>query len=331
MPIPADRLALAKRRIKNVLNVRLSATTRQLESKIAESGPNPQRCDPHVISQAIREMRKDVELSVYTHPQLGNNFFHLSAQEKNNKSRKALSQRQEKLNGLYTDYIRLVKDDPKICGDALELVMRNSFKQAPMYFELGSKANPLLSYGDRKIPGALDGTFLLSQQGLLLAVETKNIREWIYPSAAELWALLNKANVISSASCPILPILICRKIPYYTRVAFKQLGVLGFEVHHQYFDPIAESRLEQIKHVDGFGFHDIKTDLTPPPKLISFLKETVVEHGKTYAEQFLKNKQLLDEFAPKLSLESTKSGERQESWKTIKRRLNIYTDLDLHE
>lgn len=331
MPIPIERLALAKKRIKSVLLVRFYATTRQLESKISEGGPTPQRCDPHVISQALREMVADNEIKVVTHPVHNNRFFYLPELELKAKSRKALALRRKNIDELYSQYIQLAKSDSRICGDALETVVRNAFKDAQGFYEIGSKEHPVLTFGGRTISGALDGTYLLSGKQILIAVEAKNIREWIYPSSEELWSLIHKANTISSDSCRVLPVIICRKIPYYAFAAFKQIGLLGFEVHNQFFDPSVADCLTDIKHKDGLGFHDIKTELVYPPKLLSFLTETVNNYGAEYASKFLENKPLFDKCAPALSSNSVRGSYRTAIWNSIKNALNLTTSISDHE
>lgn len=331
MPIPVDRLALAKKRIKSVLSDRLYATVRQLESKISEAGPTNQRCNPHVITQALREMRAAGEVLTSTHPEHNNIFFYLASSESKAKSRKALAARKAEVHALYSEYLPLAQNDPRVCGDALETVMRKAFATQPTYFEIGSRSHPELNFNGKTLPGALDGTFLLLEKKILIAVETKNLREWIYSDSEELWSLINKANTISSPACPVLPVIICRKIPYYAFAAFKQIGILGFEVHHQFFDPLVEDALINIRHKDGLGFHDIKTELIYPPKLLDFLSKTVPEHGPEYADRFLRNKPLLDKLAPQLAAKTTRGTYRHTLWQEVKNSLGINAAMDHHE
>lgn len=331
MPIPVERLATCKKRIKSVLKDRYYATNRQLESKICESGPFNQRCDPHVVSQALREMVNSEELATIQHPQHNTKFYHLPEMLLKAKSRKILKARSEVIDPLYSRYLSFAQNDQRLCGDALETVMRDGFSQVPSFVELGSKQYPMMVFGELVLPGSLDGTFLLAEKKLLIAVETKNIREWIYPNSQELWSLVNKANTISSSSCPVLPVIICRKIPYYAYVAFKQLGILGFETHTQFFDPSIDDQLVDIKHKDGLGFHDIKTALVPPAGFVSFLEKTIPSYGPDYAARFLSHKSLLDQVAPQLALKNIHYSQRNALWLTVKVALGVEAAMSHHE
>lgn len=47
-----QRIAIGERRIRNILRSHGVATMRMLEQKISDAGPNPQRIDPHLLTQA---------------------------------------------------------------------------------------------------------------------------------------------------------------------------------------------------------------------------------------------------------------------------------------
>jgi hypothetical protein len=47
-----QRIAIGERRIQNILRSHGVATMRMLEQKISDAGPNPQRIDPHLLTQA---------------------------------------------------------------------------------------------------------------------------------------------------------------------------------------------------------------------------------------------------------------------------------------
>ncbi len=330
MPIPVALLELGKQRIRNILRDRLYANARQLESKISEAGPTNKRCNPHVLTAALKDLTLSHEVSTENHPVDSCQFYYLTENARTKKNQKTLQARSNKINAIYSTY-RSIAQDRRLVGDALETVFRTALKSIPDYFELGSKKNPLTIFGDKTLPGALDGTYLLGKKKLFLAVEAKNIREWIYPDRHELWSLINKANTISDDSNLVLPVLISRKIPYYARRAFKSLGVLGYEMHNQIFDPSVSNQLELIKHKDGLGFHDISTDLSPPEKLVSFLQETVFEYGENYAATFLENKDLFDTYAAEMADERIKGAYRKSRWSSVKTELGIYDNLDFYE
>jgi hypothetical protein len=71
-----------------------------------------------------------------------------------------------------------------------------------------------------------------------IALEAKNLREWITPQSLEVWALIGKA-----VRHDALPVLICRKVTYDTFLFFKLIGGLAFQTHGQLFPADFESRL----------------------------------------------------------------------------------------
>jgi hypothetical protein len=319
MPVKPERLQIAKRRIKNILRTRLYANIRQLESKIAEAGPSDQRCDPHVISQALRElaMKKEITSEIGPHQA---RFYYLPSLA----DTPELAARKKRVLELSAIHHSLTSADSTICGDALESVIGTAISETGNFTELGSKKQPLLTFGDVVLPGSLDYLLMANAPASIVALEAKNIREWIYPDSHELWLLIHKAMLIAqSAHTDVVPLLICRKIPYYARMAFKQLGVLGFEMHKQYYIPAVESQLTDIRHKDGLGFHDITTDLTPPETLIRFLETTLPEQTAAYAAQFRQNIPVYQNHAELMGAKKF-VGDRKLYWLQIKQELELY-------
>jgi hypothetical protein len=71
-------------------------------------------------------------------------------------------------------------------------------------------------------------------QNYLLMIEVKNLRSWIYPSAEELYQVLDKAARLSAEDpdLPIIPLLVCRRSHLQAGKMAKQLGfvILDTEV-----------------------------------------------------------------------------------------------------
>lgn len=311
---------LAKKRVKSVLSTRLFANIRQLESKIAESGPDGQRCNPHIISQALRELVRE-EILIKEGP-----FYFLAAHLKTPLKSARLQQRKRQIIPIYEKYLRLTQREPDACGSVLEDILDFAISSSPNYQELGSRARPLLTFGNVTLPGALDNISILTAEAAtyLVCFEAKNIREWIYGESHELWSLINKANCLSESVIKPLPILVCRKIPWYSRHAFEHLGVLGFETHRQVFNPLYETELADIRHKDDLGFHDITTNTTPSPALLNFLNATIPEQAKKYSAKFVSNKPLFDWVAKPLADKNLPWVDRHALWKDVKEELGIF-------
>lgn len=291
-----DRIAIGKRRIKYILKDRLYANQRQLESKISEAGPDHQRVDPHLLSVGIRDLVKTGEIIEQRGP-FNTKFFTLPSFDvsfPDDSNRKAL------IDGLYHRFHDVTKQR-SLCGDALETVVRASFSDAGGYQEIGSRSHPVISFGQLQLPGELDTIQICSAPLMLVIVEAKNIREWIYPDKEDFWSLVNKALALQDAIFPILPLFVARKIPYYTRVAMKEIGVLGFEMHKQYFDPSVQADVARFRDKDQLGFHDVTASLSASEPFTTYLKQTVKLHGPDYAARFKSNAPVLSRFAAQLA------------------------------
>src|SRR5260370_32046035 len=61
MPVaPDERLALARRRILRVLRTNQVCSLRTLENKISDAGPYGMRIDPHLISDGLRQLERQL-------------------------------------------------------------------------------------------------------------------------------------------------------------------------------------------------------------------------------------------------------------------------------
>ena len=95
----------------------------------------------------------------------------------------------------------------------------------------------------------------------------------------------------------MFPLLVARKVQYATKIVFSKMGVLAFESYYQFFLPEYETNLQQAKHVDGLGFHDIKFTDQPTPHMSRYFAEHLDELLSTFWERFQSNKQLIAQYA----------------------------------
>lgn len=138
-----------------------------------------------------------------------------------------------------------------------------------------------------------------------VALEAKNLREWITPQSIETLALIGKALRHDA-----LPVLICRKVTYDMCFFFKQVGGLAFQTHTQLFPADAEPRLRGVKHKDGLGFHDIRFGDEPSPALQRFISVTLPRELPAKLALFRGNSELLKYYAIEKELERDIPGAR---------------------
>ncbi|MBX9723285.1 MAG: hypothetical protein K2X81_17915 [Candidatus Obscuribacterales bacterium] len=316
MTVSATRLTLATLRIRRALRKHFFASEKMLESKIAEAGPFNQRCNPHVVSQALTNMVNSREVLVELGPNNEGKFYYLANFFDTSKA--AHVRRREEVLNLYKEYRLLTfQRKPNVCGDALESIIWKALSDTDCFLPLGKQGAPLSVFGNIVLPGHLDIVLVSKTTPPFAAlIEAKNIREWLYPSSVELWQLIHKSLVFLEAGYPTVPIIVCRKIQYSTRLLFKKIGLLGAETHRQYFSPTVESRLEGIKHKDGLGFHDISCSESPPKWLAPFFGKTVTRLAGDCSSTFQSRSDVLLRHAEILS--SNLSGsQRIRQWKSF--------------
>lgn len=97
-----------------------------------------------------------------------------------------------------------------------------------------------------------------------MLVEVKNIRGWIYPGAAELHQLLDKAARLQVAHPErhILPVLVCRKAHYLTTVMARQLGFYVISMQRQYVPPRLTETEEDARYLSEIQ-KELGYDLDP--------------------------------------------------------------------
>lgn len=324
----ADRIALAERRVLSVLKKRWLASKPQLQSKISEAGPMNQRCNPHILTNALNNLEASGAISktrllpkvdFYFLP----NFFDPTID-------KIQEAKMNLLLETYAEYHSFTQQQI-LCGDALERVIAESINRGGLYIPLGgAKSNPLREIGGIKLKGDLD--FILDiqiQDSFYVLGEAKNVREWIYPKSRYLWEFIGKCLDLTAIKKPVLPVLIARKIHHLTFPFLKQIGLLGHQSHKQYLAPQNEDQLSKIanfRHVDVLGFFDITTNLEPPKEMDVFFSKTIPSEGLKAAELFKANAEILSDYVPRFI--SAGLGQADELYMKLSKDLRMPHDFE---
>lgn len=294
--------------------------------KVAEAGPADLRPNPIHLRDALNRLvrsdqvrsehppsPRDVTLPVFYTP------ADFSVERTSDRVRR------ERVIDLYTTFLRAGREDE---GKTLERTVYRAAleaRRAGRYLTvIGSPDRPpdaALVLDDVPVAGALD--LILVARGGMVAIEDKNLREWLGPSSEEVWALIGKALRHDA-----LPVLICRKVTYDLFFLFKQIGALAFQVHRQMFPLEFAERLAFIKHKDGLGFHDIRFGDDPPPSLTHFMSETIPRYLEEKIALFREKAPLLREYAIEAGLEEEIPGEQRSLiYRDFFRRLKGWDDM----
>lgn len=291
----AERLAIARRRLRLVLQSRTVATWRTLEQKISDAGPGPMRVDPHVLTTARNDL---IEAGVIVKTMVGPSpWFHLSEA--------APLDVQAKLAEVQPIHAGLQQQNFKIrMGQTLEIAAYRAFLGQPLFTTFGAfldldqhgdelayrKEEPPSTVSGRTSEGKLD--FMLTTQDGVAGVELKNIREWLYPDRKEVRDFLRKCTDLN-----VLPVLIGRRLPYVT---FKLLNTCGVVIHQTYNQlfPAADAELAaKASAKELLGYHDIRVGNQPDARLLKFVNDNLPSLISKMRPAFDEYRDLLTDFA----------------------------------
>ncbi len=289
---------IASHRIISILRRHRLCNLRQLEAKISEAGPPGVRAQPLSIKDGLKYLLErgtvKIALARNSAPGITVDFYAL---EEFSESRYTDRGRRDFILEHWPLY-RAASGTTEFCGDVLETLVDKALSACPGMIRLGKPGETFNNYWidgkrfDNNPP--LDHVVYYRERGLSLGLEDKNWREWIYPNDALIPTLLRKC-----LQNGYVPILITRKLPYLSRLFFKQVGALGFETHFMYLHPSLERQFELIRHKDGIGFADLRFSLEVPPQLISFFQSVVPKEVESTARRFELNRELIDGFLKK--------------------------------
>jgi hypothetical protein len=320
-------IKLGEKHIISILSKYGVCTTKQLEAKISEAGPNTQRVKPIHLTQALKNL---IDMSnVITLPGRSD-VGKLYALSNFNVHIPAHKIRYEKVVRLNHEFINLTKSR-ELCGNVLEEIIHKAILESRTMLCPGSPKFPIIEINGFHIIDGNSLDFILYDKKLTLriGVEVKNIREWIYPSAEEVWRLIAKCVSIEA-----IPVLIARKISYVARTElFQRIGLVCHETYKQYFDISVEKQLEEIKHKNGLGFKDINVvDTSLPPiefvesRHVKFFQNSLPQLlQKNYHQAFFDNLPLLKEYAIDKGMynKEMRSHERQKLYMEFKNLITV--------
>ena len=258
-----------------MLRVHGVATDRTLEQKISDAGPFDQRIDPHVLTD-VRAALVDQGEIIIVRRETGVPWYHL-----NTTSGREVQRRLDELQPIYA---RTSEHNFKLrLGQALEIAifraLQNLHDSAPgvQFFggfrdldahddaTLYSKVEPEVISGRRTDRGLVD--FALGiPQGTLAAIESKNVRQWIYPNRSEIQDLLRKALDLDA-----VPVLIARRLPFVTVHVLHPCGVLFHETYNQLYPGADEALAHLTRRKDLLGYHDVRVGNQPDDRLTRFI------------------------------------------------------------
>ncbi len=282
-----ERLALAQKRLGNVLRTHTVATDRTLEQKISDAGPLNQRIEPFVLTQARGEMLREGQLRPEQKDRT--TWYSLSGTPQ--------EEVQARVAELEPIYARTQDGDFKVrVGQTLEIAVQKALRESGREF-LGAYTDleehddstqyrkaepPLVISGRRMRKGPLD--FIVFEPGGAAGIEVKNYRTWLYPDSSEVKDMLMKCSDVGA-----VPVLIARRVPFITFRLLNLSGCLVHQTYNQLYPATAGELAGLVREKSKLGYHDVRTGSEPDARMRRFIVDLLpglVDRARLVFEAF---------------------------------------------
>jgi hypothetical protein len=264
-------ILLARTRLARVLYKRKVCTDRTLEQKISDAGPNNQRVEPMILTQARKLMLKLGEIVKIERGKTP--WFHLSITP-----RDEVEEWLEVVGPIYDQ-----TQEPMFTqrlGQVLEIAVLKALKASACNFlgdypnldehddsELYKKTEPPLNISGNKIEkGPLD--YVVLEPVGMGGIEVKNHRPWIYPDTTEVQGLLWKCSDIGA-----VPVLMARRVPFITFRLLNLSGCIVYQHYNQLYANADQALAEVASDKNLLGYHDIRVGNEPDRRMNRFVTD----------------------------------------------------------
>lgn len=300
MPVSRERIDLAKRRLRNILQAHVVANARTLENKIADAGPTNQRIDPHVLTIASGEMMRAGDILIYREGDGGTPWYYLKGTPEDQLYVRLAelldvhNQTQDRLFTLRT-------------GQALEIAVSKALQAQDALHSVGHfrdlaehddstlyrKEEPPSLVNGRVCKGKLDFLLYTPNAGMV-GMEVKNIRQWFYSDREEVQELLAKCCALDA-----VPVLIVRRYAYEAYSVLTDCGVILHQMYNQRYANADVALALRVKDKRLLGYHDVRVGNDPDQRLTRFIETNLPKVLPAARGKFDEMKDTLAEYASK--------------------------------
>lgn len=268
----------AREGVRRVLAEQYAVTTAELEARLGEAyharhvgnTPHESNIDPHHVTTATRELLASGEIRADTQPTRGGRAVTVFVPGNQYKISTKVTRAARRKRMLQTGYISWSEGSTKephgTIGPAGERAVRTGLLGANGVQALSPNFDEVRSVLGVSLNGPLDtggyATVLHEDRlvPVVVMIEVKNLRGWIYPSSPEVYQVLTKAlDVLQKTTVHsplVVPVLICRKAHRTTYFMAKQLGFLVVELGLQYVGTPQVGSIDAVRN--ELGYADIR-------------------------------------------------------------------------
>lgn len=300
--------AMAIDRVREIVATEHTVLRRELESRISEGyfASSRENIDPHHVSNAIRFLVDRGELKWDTTAARGGaQITTLQPTDRTGRGDRIdrAAARKRLLWARYLGWATGTKRHPHgLIGPAGEAATRTGILQSGVVLPAAPDANAVSQILGVNLSGPLDSagiTVPLTSQGIpgtpvTLLFEVKNVRQWLYPSAAEPYQLLGKAAHVQQArpDAEIVPVLVCRKAQATLFWMASQLGFLIIDMERQFIGAVEEDKYLEVRN--ELGFNDLVLGQGPSLRVRDRLRNTIRDRTPRFATAWKRT--ALDDF-----------------------------------
>lgn len=243
-----------------------AATQVEMEAKISDRllpGVDS-KVDPHHLTEARRRLLDAGQIEQHKDVTRGGGLVTVYTTADPSKAVNRVAGRKRLLTARHRSWSAPTTEwGPKPLPEALERVIYRSLLEASRHgyrlLKPDSHGDIRKLVGDEVPGGGVDNAAFYTPlvdgvpgQVVLVVVEAKNIRQWVYPQTQELYQLLDKCAQLQLGHPDrrILPVLVCRKMQFRTGQMAKQMGFHVISTWRQYVRPAVGAGEEYRKKFD---------------------------------------------------------------------------------
>jgi hypothetical protein len=263
----------------------------EIEAKLSERPHRelPKGINPHILTIARQQLLAEGLMDQVTAVTRGGrtvDVFGLSNRKRRTVAFERTAARKRLLHARYLGWALTTVGSVNLIGNAGERVAQRSLRDAQSagYLIPHAEGTAVSRLFNDPVPGGpFDDVAYLTvlEDGRPIAatmpVEVKNIRDWIYPSAAELYQLLDKCARIQLRHPDerLVPVLVCRRAHFTGFLMAKQLGFILIAAMAQPILPRSEVAIDAVQEINReLGYDLVRTD-EALPKLVHEFRSTV--------------------------------------------------------
>ena len=295
-----EYVALARAAIIELLDKEHAAAWLEVEAKITDA-PWPSvghRIDKHHLSTARIDLLRNgqiVDLSVGTRGGREVVIIHRADTARRQTAIARAASRKRILTARYLGWAQGTTSRPGVIGPAAERVVHESLKESATFRLVnpaGGQVSRLLGY---TLDGPLDHAVILTpinddelpETPVVVPIEVKNVRDWIYPSSQELYQLLDKAAKLQQhhPTLQIVPVLVCRRAHYTTYKMAKDLGFFIVQSRRQYIGAVDSERLAEVQA--ELGFLDLVEHRGSDPLVVHMFADVFSKRATEFSQRWM--------------------------------------------